>query len=597
MVVSQERSRADHRPWRLPIPLPWGRPLGHTVSPLHLLDLPLAFTQNALLSPSEFVDQAAARGVRLRVEQLLELHHRHALIPLFRIRARRRFQADPITVAESAADGYRQYRSNIALVVEAALRGQLADPAVGPFRSWEGGLVLPTAPGRKHRYPSVFYSPYQLIALRAIEALVREMEGRRDSDKHISFRLAPLEFPDVAALDGCRQLAILLSALDMYYLPRIVLRASHSDRWQEEDEAFDLQDRLATFVTLPETIAAVAEGLLAQAHFLDPLGSWYDLIRHAHPDTWSTLKGDARLAMDYRVAAEVLLRALDDLGRVDLSTAPPRTGRMAWAVLDDRLGAERMDLDAALTDRGLSPHPALLLVLEGKTEMTLMPQVLAELYGGPVPPTLIECVDMASIDRDLDLLVRHVLGPRFGRVVGDAVELSRPPTRILIAVDPEKDYETAAKREEKRRRLVSRLHEALPSQHRTPESRQEIDSLVQITTWGAVWEFANFTDAELATGILATVALPDGVTREEVAARVALERVAAKPNIEVVTAPWGRRASKVALATALTPGLLNKVRRGKKATRYRRLPAGQVAVPALRIASSTHRRHVVMRVR
>ena len=54
------------------------------------------------------------------------------------------------------------------------------------------------------------------------------------------------------------------------------------------------------------------------------LGQFYELIRQAHPSTWAGLRGDALLAMDYRIAAEILLRALDDLGRSDLSTRPPR---------------------------------------------------------------------------------------------------------------------------------------------------------------------------------------------------------------------------------------------------------------------------------
>jgi len=233
-------------------------------------------------------------------------------------------------VAEGAADGYRQYRSNIALVVEAARLAQLVDPAGERFRSWEAGLALPTGiPGHRHRYPSVFYSSYQLLALRAIGALGREMVGSRDSEDRISFHLEPLYPAEVAALDGCRQLAVLLSALDMRYLPRITLKVHHPDRWEQGDEAFRLEDHLAIFSEVtPEAMAKAAERLLAQASFADPLGSWYDLVRHAHPDTWSKLRSDARLAMDYRIAAEVLLQSLDDLGRTDLSTPPPRARRM-----------------------------------------------------------------------------------------------------------------------------------------------------------------------------------------------------------------------------------------------------------------------------
>ena len=47
---------------------------------------------------------------------------------------------------------------------------------------------------------------------------------------------------------------------------------------------------------------------------------------------------------------------------------------MVRAILDDRLTEERDGIDTALTRRSLSPHPSLLLVLEGRTELLLMPQ-------------------------------------------------------------------------------------------------------------------------------------------------------------------------------------------------------------------------------
>jgi hypothetical protein len=38
--------------------MPWGKPLAHSVEPRRLLGLPLAFTQNAFLTPEEFVKHA-----------------------------------------------------------------------------------------------------------------------------------------------------------------------------------------------------------------------------------------------------------------------------------------------------------------------------------------------------------------------------------------------------------------------------------------------------------------------------------------------------------------------------------------------------------
>jgi hypothetical protein len=237
-------------------------------------------------------------------------------------------------------------------------------------------------------------------------------------------------------------------------------------------------------------------------------------------------------------------------------------------------------------------------VLEGKTEMLLMPKVLAELYGEPVPPTLIEPVLMDTIDRDLDLLVRHVIGPRLGQVHGDVVVLARPPTRILIAVDPEKRFATPVLQEQERKKLVRRLHEALPIQHQTADSLAEINTLVEVTTWGTLpWEFANFTDGELASGIIATGLLPAGTRWQDVRIRVKIQRASRRPDITLVTGPWHRKVGKVRLAEQLWPRLKTKVHSRSAAGTLTSLPATRVALRALETAIQTHRRRVAMKVK
>ena len=44
------------------MPMPWGQALDHPVRPLELLGFPLAFTQNDLLSPDDFVKRAGEGG-------------------------------------------------------------------------------------------------------------------------------------------------------------------------------------------------------------------------------------------------------------------------------------------------------------------------------------------------------------------------------------------------------------------------------------------------------------------------------------------------------------------------------------------------------
>lgn len=588
---------------RVPLPLPWGAGPHHSTSPLDVLALPLAFSQNTLLSRDDFVKRAKERGVQIRVEHLIELHRKKALVPILGILRRRSRTRNAIPVWSGAANRYNQFRSSIALVVGAASGGLLVDPNVQRFGPWTDGFELPIGGGHKSRYPSVFYSPYQLLALRTVDRLCQEMKASRTKAEELTFDLAPLSPADVQLLDGGRRLALLLSGLDMEYLRNIFLKIFHPSEWDMGHKAFDAKSGLALFGLTPDEVAKFADGLLFQASTFDPLGRWYDLVRRAHPDTWKELEGYARLAMDYRIASEILLQFVEDLGRPELTKAPPRAGRMARAVLDDRLGDDRSDLDGALMDRGLSPQPSLLLMLEGRTEMLLMPRVLEILYGGPVPPTLIEPVNMDSVDVSLDLLVRYVLAPRFGQATPDVALLTRPPTKVLVAVDPEKRFETPAMQEKEREKLVRRLVELVPSGMRTSAARAEIDTLVKVTTWGTYpWEFANFTDRELAQALMTRGRPPGALSFVTLVGQVHSERLKPPhrkdggPNIERVCHGWPRVVRKTTLAEELWPVLARKITRGLGTLNYR-VPAGRVGVDALRLALDTHRRHVGMRIR
>jgi hypothetical protein len=267
---------------------------------------------------------------------------------------------------------------------------------------------------------------------------------------------------------------------------------------------------------------------------------------------------------------------------------------MYETVLDERLQAEPERLDDMLASRGLSPRPAVLLVLEGETEMLLMPRVLAEVYGKPVPSTLIDPVDMKTIDRDLDLLVRYAAGPRLGdNLTDDVVLLTRPLSRILVAVDPEKKYADQASVRRRRDLLIRRLYEALPSEMRTAEAMRQLRHLVHVVTWGTVpWEFANFSNTELARAIMRLSALPPGVTRRNLITDLKAQRnvrsidASRSPDVEAVCRAWPASAKfhKTDLAEELSPVLREKVRRDIASGKRLRVPAARVAVKALTMA-------------
>ena len=147
--------------------------------------------------------------------------------------------------------------------------------------------------------------------------------------------------------------------------------------------------------------------------------------------------------------------------------------------------------------------------------------------------------------------------------------------------------------------LIGRLHDALPAGMRTAASIRQLRSLVHVVTWGtAPWEFANFSNTDLARAIIQHTALPPGMTRRALIADLEAERNVRRtnarrsPDVEAVCRAWPATARfrKADLAEQLWPILQEKVRRDVTAGRRLRVPAAKVAVKALTMAFE-HPRH------
>ncbi|MHB8290641.1 MAG: hypothetical protein ACYDEY_15725 [Acidimicrobiales bacterium] len=578
----------------LPFPFPWGPGIAEMPSSLELLLQPLAFTQSDLLSPVEFIKEAGKRGVRLQLGQLHELHRIGALVPFFRVLAR---PVGPRRPDLPEAVTSREMGGCMRMVLQAYRLGHLVDPATRPYRQWGEGLRIERY-GITDHLPSVFYGEHQLLGLRQLRAACSRMQVTHNGNDAASFHVEELDPLTRAGFAHGRALSMVLHAIDSHFLPHIVGIAVQGHLWAKLNPSFSTRAALKALGTSPEEVFMAADNLLSNAHAIDPLGPLYELVRYAQPDVWKDLKGDARLAMDMRTAAEVLLRGLEDIGRADLATLPPREGRMVWDTLDDRIPANSTGLDQALTSRGLSPYPSVILALEGKTEMMLMPGVLDTVFKRPVPSTMVEPVVMGGIDQKFDLLVRHAIALRLDRDIGDVALLERPPTRLLVAVDPEHAYKTPTAQEAERKKLVGKIFEVLPTGCQTPAARAALDALVTVTTWeSGPWEFANFTDGELTTAIMRVTRLPSDVTRALVMAQVKKQRRAKRPNVEAVTAPWGVNVNKVELARETEPVLRQKVRAHVRGGTLKKLPAGRVAEQALGMAMASRRRQVGIRVK
>jgi len=253
-------------------------------------------------------------------------------------------------------------------------------------RSWWNGLL---------------YSWYQLLALPEIDGLLALRRYRR-RDAH---RIAWLPEPHPVLLNRAlrlRTMAIALTALEARYLPaldpeRIQLVNADAPDWIAYRDGFD-PVVISSQLGYPAVRARLdAEWLLSRAHRLDPVGdSWSRLIRRAPSRAWERLKDAALLALDDRIAAEILLLFYEDLAARGKAEPLPDIPRIAWHPLHERLSFRDQTLDEDLTSLGISPHPRVVLAVEGETEEVHAPLVW-ELLGYPDAPELMRLLKLGAL--------------------------------------------------------------------------------------------------------------------------------------------------------------------------------------------------------
>jgi hypothetical protein len=179
-------------------------------------------------------------------------------------------------------------------------------------------------------------------------------------------------------------------------------------------------------------------------------------------------------------------------------------------------------------------------------------------------PDYIAIVDREGVGTDITPLIAFAAAPRTELDPDEQdLRLVRPPTRILVVTDAEGPMATPRDRERKRSNWVDRLVRTLPRGDRTETAREALDVLVHVESWGrrgASFEFAHFTDRELAKALASLEEEPSRLALSDRTSRVASVR-AAGGNLKVLL-PEGR--SKLELADALWPLLEAKIRRAER---------------------------------
>lgn len=563
-------------------------------SPIDLLDLPYTYWQLPLLTEAHFRREAKARGLHLQEHQLEDLHRLRLLTPFLRVRrdgraiaaAARRGDPDRWETAHWEPTNRRD-------LLEAREAGRLHDPAAEHFIA--RGRLQREVGDITYRSSEYLYSHHQLLALPALREALPYLHHSTSGK---------VGFGNVHPISSGHWLGqavwlhprlIAISALEPIYYPEIIGRISYNadelEQWEPWRRNLKPRAMLDWLGVDADWVRESARILLAQADQRDPLGRWLEVVREAEPQRWELLQGEARGAVDLRIGAEVLLRYYDRLaqGRLAPTIKPP--GRRERDEFGGRLRPAG-GLDRTLTDFGLSPHPRLILVVEGETELLIFPRLMG-MFGVRRDRDFIAIESSQGVDKDIAALVAYAVAPQTERdEEGRYLRLKRPPTRLLAVMDSENTLATAEGRKRRREAWIKRILDTLAPADRTESVQESIEHLVApVGTWnrkGESFEFAHFTDREIAKAINQVDRrrnAPSFEKRIEIVGRLR----ASHGNLDNTLGG----TSKVTLAEALWPILKRKIEIAEKRGTERNIAIVRVLDQAIDMAHGPRRNVVI----
>ena len=496
-----------------------------TRTSLDVLSREMPFTQTPILEPRDFVREAGRRGVQLDESLLEDLHRHRMLVPFYWAHPGSSRSQDIVDISNSRIADLGNSGIGPRLVRPAG-NGEVTDPEHSRFRLWARTNEKQVQPDP---HPGIYYSRHQLLLLPHIRRYIEQHQtnfvGRGPRSLRSYRRLDPAFMPDAGYEVACsewRSLAVILSSLDTLVLPELYRKISWPEQWRQVRDAFDAHAAFQWLGLARADAHELVKRLLWNAKQLDETGELYDLIRRATPDTWEALSGRTLMAHDLRVAAEIVARVVEMAEGVEVTDDCE----------GDPIGAQRLatrgrDLEEILTSNGLSPHPSLVVIVEGETEKRLFPRVMESL-GAPLRADRILVENREGLDQPIHLLARYAARPLLGNTFDKWVFLVRPPTRVLVLADPEKDYADEKMRDRQRDLIKESIVKELPADLHT-DLLAEGTELVTVRSWpGGPFEFSHFSDEELADGLLAMAIGEYPGDRHELIRRIGKER--AKPH-------------------------------------------------------------------
>ena len=498
--------------------------------------------QRDLWRTPQLVREAKKHGLRLRIEDVREFYRVGLLIPSFHTRDRR------VTGALSAIDweppdiSYHQTY----WVRHTAEAGRLVDPGEVGFLAHHPFRRPPAAP--REWWDGYLFSLWTELLFPLLHRVLQTAKTHHRGQSLIVRFDRKAVSREFRRAEQLRSLVKVLSVVDARFLPVleqnwVTVSGIEFEDWEKYRLEFDA-------VLLTKRLGVDADEIARLSRSIevgDGLGRDFgELVPFVRSKVFERAKGTARQTYSARKAVEVVARFLEELD------APAGTSVREVLMDDQRRLARRSSLDEVLQELELSPHPGVLLVVEGATEMYFAERVLEEL-GMKNDPSIIQIVDMGGDAKRVEL-VATTFAPVVTKQTGDSWELLRQPTRIVVATDPPRGKRPTKTR---KRVLQESMSKAVKAQTGTALHTEAADMLIDVVEWsGACFEFAHFSDEEIAEAIVEVEPTLRGQVTSE---RVAEVRGRGQTDISKVWTGTGLDPRKTDIARALWPAMRQRL--------------------------------------
>lgn len=360
-----------------------------------------------------------------------------------------------------------------------------------------------------------------------------------------------------------------IAALTARYFPSIVGRIRFDSAEEQAGVRaaqydIDAAHRLQAASHPIDGLRDLAEFMLLHAASIDPASEWWDLIRHSNHQGWFRLRGSALEAVWWRLGAEVLLRAHEELAEAGvLEPLPELAGSRFHHALLDRPGPPQdgPGLERSLARLGLSSHTRVILVVEGETELLYISTLLSEI--GLSRPHLVRLIAQGT-SSDWPRQLATYAAPRLGGTLGGRRLLDSMPTSLVVAMDAEGAWGTPRQQARNLARMQRIVRDQVAAQGGTL-TQDELDTLVKVRTWGEfTFEMANFTDDEIDVGFRAVARRHDLADPDDPDVSAELRRAIThvrnrKLDVKVVFDRMRWPVHKMTLAEELAPVLTTKL--------------------------------------